>query len=156
MAHRGTAVGTWLSYGGRPPDCTGCDFPSESQRHCLWDCPLTQQIWLRILRLMTWIEGQQISCGAVAWGTLSGPAMGYEDTSDGVILMSQQGFLVTTRSIRASTESRDGDPRWELISSLTMWFVWRARCRWIFDQRVIAPAEMIRDLWLELIHTLRG
>ena len=77
---------------------------------------------------MTWTEGQQISWGAVAWGTLSGPAMGYEDTSDGVILMSQQGRLTTTQSIRASAESRDGDPRWELISSLTMWFVWRARC----------------------------
>ena len=48
---------------------------------------------------MTWTEGQQISWGAVAWGTLLGPAMGYEDTSDGVILMSQQGRLVITQSI---------------------------------------------------------
>ena len=79
--------------------------------------------WLRILRLMTWTEGQQVSWGAVAWGTLSGPAIGYEDTTDGVLLMSQQGRLVTTQSIRASARSRDGGPRWELISSLTMWFV---------------------------------
>ena len=48
---------------------------------------------------MTWTEGQQVSWGAVAWGTLLGPAMGYEDTSDGVILMSQKGRLTTTQSI---------------------------------------------------------
>ena len=48
---------------------------------------------------MTWTEGQQVSWGAVAWGTLSGQAMGYENTSDGVILMSQQGRLTTTQSI---------------------------------------------------------
>ena len=44
---------------------------------------------------MTWTEGQQISWGVVAWGTLSGPTIGYEDTTDGVLLMSQQGRLVT-------------------------------------------------------------
>ena len=60
---------------------------------------------------MTWTKGQQITLGAVAWGTLSGLAMGYEDTSDGVILMSQQERLVTTLSIRVSAESRDDDLR---------------------------------------------
>lgn len=54
VAHRAIAVGTWLSFGGRPLDCSGCGHPQESQRHCLWDCPLAQQIWQRILRIVSY------------------------------------------------------------------------------------------------------
>lgn len=55
VAHRAIAVGTWLSYGGRPLDCFGCGHPQETQRHCLWDCPLAQQVWRRILRLHSYL-----------------------------------------------------------------------------------------------------
>ena len=59
---------------------------------------------------MTWTEGQRISWQVVAWGMLLGPTIGYEDTLDGVILMSQQGRLVTIQSISVLVGSRDGDP----------------------------------------------
>ncbi|KAI5058305.1 hypothetical protein GOP47_0026475 [Adiantum capillus-veneris] len=45
---------------------------------------------------------------------------------------------------------------WELISGLTLWFIWRARCFRIFEARPVPPAETVRDFWLEPIHTLRG
>ena len=152
-------MGTWLSYGGRPPDCSGCGHPQETQSHCLWDCPLAQQIWRRILRLYSYRGGEHIfTWGAVAWSTLSGPALGYETTADSLALQAQRGHLLPIQPPDYSTTpwSGEGDPRWELISSLALWFVWRARCRRIFEARPIPPAETVRDFWMELIHTLRG
>eukprot|EP00250_Pteridium_aquilinum_P028273 c36882_g1_i1 orf=333-566(+) len=55
-----------------------------------------------------------------------------------------------------TTWGREHDPRWELIGSLTMWFIWRAQCCRLFESRVVPPAETIRNLWLKLIHMLRG
>ena len=158
VAHRGVAVGTWLRFGGLPPDCTGCGYFAESQRHCLWDCPLAQQIWIRILRLLP-REGQLFTWGAVSWGSLTGPGVGYETEVDSVVLQCQRQLFVRVDPPFAFPLDGGGenrDPHWELISSLALWFVWRARCRRVFEDRVVPPAETIRDFWLELIHTLRG
>ena len=159
VAHRAIAVGTWLSYGGRPPDCSGCGHFQETQRHCLWDCPLAQQVWRRILRIFSRTCIEQIyTWGAAAWGTLSGPALGYETAADSIALLAQRGHLSPSPvpDFSTATWSREGDPRWELISSLALWFIWRARCRRIFEERPVPPAETVRDFWTELIHTLRG
>lgn len=89
---------------------------------------------------------------------LTGPAVGYETAPDSHALMVHQGQLLTIQVPDYSTDTwrREGDHRWELISSIALWFVWRARCRRIFEGRAVPPAETVRDFWLELIHTLRG
>ena len=95
--------------------------------------------------------------GAVAWGTLSGPALRYETEVDSFALELRQGQLFPAQVLDFSTTTVEvRDLRWELVSSLALWFVWRARCRRIFERRVVPPTETIRDFWLELIHTLRG
>ena len=96
--------------------------------------------------------------GAVAWSTLFGPALGYETEADSVSLQCRRHQLLRVEAPDTTTLRGDGerDLRWELISSLAMWFVWRARCRRIFEGRSVPPAETLRDFWLELIHTLRG
>ena len=73
VAHRGIAVGTWLQFGGRPPDCTGCGYFQETLRRCLWGCPLAQQVWERLLRL---VRAEWFTWGSIAWSTLSGQPLG--------------------------------------------------------------------------------
>ena len=116
VAHRAIAVGTWLRFGGRPPDCSGCDHPQESQRHCLWDCPLAQQIWRRILRIFSYAGATQtFTWGAAAWGTLSGPALGYETAPDSLALLAQRGQLlsISVPDYSTATWTGEGDSRWE-------------------------------------------
>ena len=56
----------------------------------------------------------------------------------------------------SQTWTRERDMVWELISSLTLWFLWRARCSRVFEDRQEPPAETVRAIWLDLVHTLRG
>ena len=84
--------------------------------------------------------------------------MGYELSANSIILQSRPHDFqrILTTDLPVMQQSGDSDPRWALISSLGLWFTWRAHCRWIFEGRPIPPAETLRDFWIELIHTLRG
>ena len=159
VAHRGTAVGTWLAFGGLPAACPRCGHPTESQRHCLWDCPHAQQVWLRVLRLLAAlsIEGP-FTWGGAAWSTLSGPALQYETSADSPSYSARVGQVRRLQAPpgRSGRWTGQRDRAWELISSLTLWFTWRARCTRVFEGRQEPPAETVRAMWLELIHTLRG
>ena len=115
---------------------------------------------MRVLRLFgSSVHGMVFTWGAVAWSTLSGPALGYEAEPTSLEIRAQGGRTYTAPVVDYSTHPWDpgaSDLQWELIGSLAVWFVWRARCRRIFEGRAVPPAESIRDFWLELIHTLRG
>ncbi|MCO5568556.1 hypothetical protein L7F22_022255 [Adiantum nelumboides] len=54
------------------------------------------------------------------------------------------------------TAPQESDPRWELLSSLTLWFIWRARCCRSIEGQLEPPAETVRAIWQEILHTLRG
>ena len=45
---------------------------------------------------------------------------------------------------------------WELLSSTTMWFIWKARCKKVFKGSKTPPAETVSAIWLELVLTLRS
>ncbi|KAH6557760.1 hypothetical protein KP509_1Z096200 [Ceratopteris richardii] len=100
MAHMSIAVGIWLSYGGGPPDCTGCGFDLESQRHCLWDCQLAQQIWRQVLWLLNWWEDPQTIIWAfVAWGSHADPSLCDEHEVGSMVLLVQDGRVDSTHDL---------------------------------------------------------
>ena len=92
----------------------------------------------------------------MASSTLTGPNLGYELSADSIILQCHHlGFQLIQLTDPSSLPRGGRDPRWELIGSFGLWFVWRAQCRQIFEGRTIPPAETVRNLLVELIHTLR-
>ena len=106
---------------------------------------------------MSMAEGQIYTWGVVAWSTLTRPALGYDLSAESIILQRHLHSLqrIPATNLPVIQHSGDSDPRWALISSLGLWFTWRARCRRIFEGRPIPPAETLRDFWVELIHMLR-
>ena len=45
---------------------------------------------------------------------------------------------------------------WELLCTTTMWFIWTARCSKVFGNTTIHPVESTRNVWMEMVHTLKG
>jgi hypothetical protein len=45
---------------------------------------------------------------------------------------------------------------WELMSTITMWYIWTARCRKVFDDNTEHPVEIVRNIWVMAVHTLKG
>ena len=146
VARRGTTVGSWLIFSGHSSACPRCGHLMETQRQCLWDCPQAQQVWLRVLRLLVPLSAEGIfTWGAAAWSTLSGPALAYEAEPGSLAIRLHTGQprhypFSGTEPLPTSSER---DLRWELLSSLTLWFVWRTRCHRVFEGQLEPPAVTV-------------
>jgi hypothetical protein len=45
---------------------------------------------------------------------------------------------------------------WELLCAATMWMIQKSRCQKVFEQEKTPPMQIIKEIWLEIISTLRG
>ena len=45
---------------------------------------------------------------------------------------------------------------WETISSIVLWVLWRSRCRRIFQEIQRNVVDVVKDIWLILVHKLKG
>ena len=85
--------------------------------------------------------------GAAAWSTTSdGPALGYESEASSLAIHFARGQPRAFPSPDFSTTlwTQERDLCWELLSSLTLWFIWRARCFRVFEGR-LEPAVAAAD-----------
>ena len=57
-----------------------------------------------------------------------------------------------TTTIRCLEE----DKVWSTISSLVFWVLWKARCKCVFQNVKPNAVELVKEIWLMLLHTLRG
>ena len=48
------------------------------------------------------------------------------------------------------------DKVWSTISSLVVWILWKARCKCVFQNVKPNAVELVKEIWLMLLHTLRG
>ena len=48
------------------------------------------------------------------------------------------------------------DKVWSTISSLVVWMLWKARCKCVFQNVKPNAVELVKEIWLMLLHTLRG
>ena len=45
---------------------------------------------------------------------------------------------------------------WETISSITLCVLWTSRCLRIFQQIQWNDVDVVNEIWLTLVHTLKG
>ena len=43
---------------------------------------------------------------------------------------------------------------WQLVSSITIWYIWKARCLKVFQNATERPAQIISGIWIEIVHNL--
>ena len=46
---------------------------------------------------------------------------------------------------------------WELLCTTTMWFIWTTRFFKVqFGNTIVHLVESVRNVWMEMVHTLKG
>ena len=45
---------------------------------------------------------------------------------------------------------------WELLCTTIMWFIWIVRCSKVFGNTIVHPVESVRNVWMQMVHTLKG
>ena len=159
LVHRSLPVGLWLQKMGYDQACKGCGSPVETQKHCLWDCGIAQGIWRRILRIMTYVVTDcTLSWGMAMWSTLQPMVLSYEMESVDKVICINRGILssMPMQHIGVVRYDKEMQPLWEILSSITMWHIWKARCARVLGNRATHNVVSVREIWLDIVLTLRG
>ena len=45
---------------------------------------------------------------------------------------------------------------WELLSVIVQWNLWTVRCSLVFKQKRVPTVELVQNIWLQLVHMLKG
>ena len=59
-------------------------------------------------------------------------------------------------SLQFSRVRKEVQPIWEILSSTIVYHIWKARCSLVFHQLKTPPAEVVSNIWLDIVHTLKG
>ena len=156
--HNALPVGMWSQSIGHSVACMFCGM-QETQSHCLWSCQAAQAVWMRVLRILRYIKFIGVlSWGQAMWSSLSRIPFSYEDSEVGVRLrIATSGVTrVFSSHVVFTASSREALQIWELLSSTTMWFIWKARCKKVFKGSKTPPAKTVSTIWVELVLTLRS
>ena len=71
-------------------------------------------------------------------------------------LLLSNGRHVLEASYTTPIHCLEEDKVWSTISSLVVWILWKARCKCVFQNVKPNAVELVKEIWLMLLHTLRG
>ena len=138
---------------------SACHLQVETQKHCLWDCIESQLVWQCLLRIFAnYFPPLLFTWGMVVWMSLVYYAFHYDTES------MDHGFYIKAGSVRAlpllslqfSGTRKEIQPIWEILSSTIVYNIWKVQCSLVFHQVKASSAELVTNIWLDIVHTLKG
>ena len=137
--------------------CPFCTNLIETAKHCLWSCGFAMDIWKRSIKLFTPVYPRAMyTWGAVLWAVVHDKPMVYEqeDVADAIVM---RHGLMEKKLIPLNPQIQTDKPQiWQLVSSITIWYIWKARCLKVFQNVIERPTQIISGIWIEIVHNLRG
>ena len=109
-----------------------------------------------MLRMLYPIYGKQVcTWGFVRQGRLTNEIQNYEKENVYFLLLSDKRHVLEV-SYTTTIPCLEEDKVWSTISSLVVWVLWKARCKCIFQKFKPNVVELVNEIWLMLLHTVRG
>ena len=157
LVHRALPVGTWLHKMGVSSNCGCCHLQEESNEHFLWACLKSQFVWKRLVRIFAnYFPPSLFTLGIVVWPSLGHYVFHYDVESLDHAFRTCSGMVHVLPLVTSVFRKKETQLLWELLSSTTICYILRACCSLIFYQVRVSPIEVVRNIWLDMIHTLKG
>ena len=92
------------------------------------------------------------------WSTLQPMVLLYELESVDKVMCLKRGILslVPMQHIFDVRYDKEMQPLWEILSSTTMWHIWKACCALVLDNRATNSVVSVREIWLHIVLTVTG
>ena len=146
-------IGMWSQSIGHSVACIFCGL-QETQSHCLWSCQAVQVVWMRVLQIIKFIR--VLSWGQAMWPSLLRILFSYQDLEVGFCfrISSSAVTRVFSSHVVFISSNREALQMLGLLSSTTMRFIWKARCKKVFKGSKTPSAKSVFAILLKLVLTL--
>ena len=116
----------------------------------------TKLVWKRLLRLLHEVYGSRVyEWGPMMWVDIKGEVQDYEKEKVNFALYTRSPYVEEVSPCMPINLVQNGVV-WEMISSITIWVLWTSRCRRIFQQIQWNVVDVVKEIWVTLVHTLKG
>ena len=151
--HRSLPVGTWVQKRGIDGKCRLCSSGLESLEHFLWECSHAQDVWSKVMRILTKsrLEGP-ISLGFALWWRLEKKDWISGDLGrlKAFCVQRKKCIVQQVRESQIWCSNRLSDI-WPTIASITIWNIWKSKCKVGLAGEESRPKKTITTLWYDLI-----
>ena len=89
------------------------------------------------------------------WANIKGEVQDYEKEKVSFALYTRGRYVEEVSPCMPINSVQNGVV-WETISSITLWVLWTSRRRRIFQQIQWNVVEVVKEIWVTLVHTLKG
>ena len=92
--------------------------------------------------------------GPVLWAVVQDKPMVYEQEDVANALAMRHDFMKKT-FIHLNLQIEIDKPEiWQLVSSITIWYIWKARCLRVFQTVTKRPGQINSRIWIEILRDL--
>ena len=125
--------------------------------HCLWSCDFAMVIWKRIITLLILVYPRVVyTWGAVLWVLVQDKLIVYEQENVANDIAMRPGLMQKTL-IPLNPQIETNKPEiWQLVSSITIKYIWKAQSLKVFQNVIERHAQIIYGIWTKIVHNLIG
>ena len=99
-----------------------------------------------------------IKWGNICWLSWQAAIGRYEHQEEGMTLVieAQEVFFSSNGHVHSTPLNDNSQEVLELVSPLTLWILWKQRCRRVFSNQTTHPTRLLQEIWSEIVATLKS
>ena len=67
---------------------------------------------------------------------------------------STRGFFSTIGNVHSTPTNVKSQVVLEMVNPITLWILWKQRCRRVFSNQTVHPLMLMQEIWSEVVVTL--
>ena len=73
-----------------------------------------------------------------------------------LVITTQEVFFSTIGNVHSTPLNDKSQDVLELVSPITLWILWKQRCRRVFSNQSAHPTMLLQEIWSEIVATLKS
>ena len=73
-----------------------------------------------------------------------------------LVIKAQEVFFSTIDNVHSTPINAKSQVVLELVSPITLWILWKQRCRRVFFNQIVQPIVLMQEIWSEVVATLKS
>ena len=73
-----------------------------------------------------------------------------------LVIKAQEVIFSTIGNVHSTPLNDKSQVVLELVSPITLWILWKERCKRVFSNQTAHPTKLMQEIWTEIVATLKS